>query len=77
MKAKADYSRYATAKNFTGLDIQWKKDVEQDIKDGEFLKFTSANSSAKQYVIYLIDKHEMTPKVESLGCSVHKITIGE
>lgn len=74
---KADYSRYTTAKNFTGLDAVWKKDIEDDIAEGRFVKFTSANSAAKQYVIYLIDKHDKSPKVENLGCSVHKITIGE
>jgi len=74
---KADYSKYATAKNFTGLDPVWKKEIECDIEDGSFPKFTSANSAAKQYVIYLIDKYNKVPKVESLGCSVHRITIGE
>ena len=69
-----DYSKYTTAKNFTGIDPAWRSDVEKDIQDGRFVKFTSANSSAKQIVIYLIDKHCKQPKVESLGCSVHKIT---
>lgn len=72
----ADYSKYTTAKNFTGLDPQWRKDVEHDVSNGKFKKFTSANSCAKQFVIYVIDKHGFTPKVESLGCSVHRISIG-
>lgn len=73
----ADYSKYTTAKAFTGIDQVWKKEIEDDIKDGKFIKFTSANSSVKQLVICLIDKYNYSPKVESLGCSVHRITIGE
>ena len=72
----ADYSKYTTAKNFTGIDPVWKTDIEKDIESGRFKKFTSANSAAKQSVIYLIDKHGLNPRVESLGCSVHRITIG-
>lgn len=72
-----DYSKYTTAKNFTGLDPSWKKQVEEDVKTGKFKKFTSANPSAKQFVIYVIDKYDKTPKVEALGCSVHRITVGE
>ena len=73
----ADYSKYVSAKNFSGLDPIWRKEIETDIINGKFLKFTSANASAKQLVIYLIDKHGKQPKVESLGCTVHRITIGE
>ncbi len=74
---KADYSRYTTAKNFTGIDPIWRSSIEEDVKSGDFKKFTSANSSAKQLVIYFIDKYGFKPVVESLGCSVHKITIGD
>ena len=71
----ANYEMYTTAKSFTGIDPVWRKSVEKDISSGEFVKFTSANSAAKQVVIYLIDKNGMSPKVESLGCSMHRITM--
>lgn len=73
----ADYERYVSSKSFSGIDPVWKKDIESDIASGQFVSFTSANSLAKQFVIFAIDKNGYDPKVRSLGCSVHKIALGE
>jgi hypothetical protein len=73
----ADYEKYVSSKSFSGIDPAWKRSVNEDICNGDFAGFTSANASAKQFAIFCIDKNGYSPKVIALGCSVHKITIGE
>lgn len=73
--SKADYNRYNTAKSLGDLDYPWRQSIEKDIKDGNFKSFTSANSTAKQFVIVTLDRANINCKVTNLGCGVHKIEV--
>lgn len=72
---KADYSRYIAAKELSALDYPWRKNVTDDIESGCFTSFSSANSTAKQFVIVNLDRCGIKFTVTSLGCSVHKIEV--
>jgi Flp pilus assembly CpaE family ATPase len=76
MKAKettADYDRYTCAKDLSMLDYPWRQNMRKDIESGAFVKFVSANASAKQFVVVNLEKFGVNFKVTNLGCGVQKI----
>jgi hypothetical protein len=75
MKKTADYNRYIAAKELGTLDHVWRQCVKSDIESGSFTKFSSANQTAKQFVIVNLDRCGIKFTVTSLGCSVHKIEV--
>lgn len=75
MKQTADYSRYIAAKELGALEHAWRQKVKSDIESGAFTKFSSANQTAKQFVIVNLDRCGIKFTVTSLGCSVHKIEV--
>lgn len=72
---KPDYSRYATARDAGLLDHGWRQGVKADIQAGDFKSFTSANATAKQWVVVCMDHAGLTAKITSLGCGVHRIEV--